>query len=283
MTTTKLLTILFGLTISISSFGQQLTYKGDLVDTLKIISNSSRYHFDTCGTTTGIYDEFILVFNKEKNNYIINPYQRTEYKFTYKPKTSFKKEKILKQGIDVDGLLVSSLLEQFEINYRKPSFGNIGITIKEFLKLTDKKHIIQVAKWHDADWYLKKTYFLKEKNEKILKGCQNIDTLNMYLETAFDTSGYIVVTDVKDVFNVIISTTKTNYRFEGKYPNIYRQPWYCHSGRNVLNSTSILNFTINTALVRILPDNFSRLKTLKFEALTNEYIEWYLKRHGIIF
>lgn len=64
----KLLSILFGLIISISATGQQLTYKGDLVDTLKIISNSSYYHFDTCGTTTGVYDEYIIVFSKEKNN-----------------------------------------------------------------------------------------------------------------------------------------------------------------------------------------------------------------------
>jgi hypothetical protein len=278
----KQLLIIIGLTISINASGQQLTYKGDFVDTLKIISNSSYYHFDTCGTTTEIYDEYILVFNKEKNNYILSPYQRTEYKFTFKPDTSFRKEKILKQGLVVDRLLITNLLKQLEISYIKPTFENIGMANKEFQKLTDKKHIIQVAKWHEADWHFKRAYSTKEQNELIFKGCQNIDTLNLYLSTAFDTSGYVMVTDVDSHFDVIISTKKSNYRFEGKYPNPYKQPWYNHSDKGSFASTSVLNFSINNALVSILPGSFTRLGTLKFEALTNEYIEWYLKRRGII-
>lgn len=279
----KLLSIFIGLLISLSATGQQLTFKDDLVDTLKIISNSSYYHFDTCGTTTGIYDEFVLVFSKEKNNYVLSPYQRTEYKFTFKPDTSFIKEKVLKQGVVVDRLLISSLLEQFEITYRKPSFDNIGMTTEAFLKLTDKKHILQVSKWHGTDWHFKKSYATKEQNEIIFKGCQNTDTLNLYLSTAFDTSGYVMVTDVDDHFDVVISTDNNNYHFEGKYPNSFKQPWYNRTDKSVFASTSVLNFSINSALVAILPDKFSRLETLKFEALTNEYIEWYLKRRGIIF
>jgi hypothetical protein len=78
-------------------------------------------------------------------------------------------------------------------------------------------------------------------------------------------------------------TDKINYRFEGKYPNSYKQPWYFHSDKGGFSSTFILNFSINNALVDILPVNFSGLSTLKIDALTNEYIEWYLKRQGIIF
>ena len=279
----KLLTILIGLTISISVTGQQLTYKGELVDTLKIISNSSYYHFDTSGTTTGIYDEYIIVFNKEKNNYYLNPYKRTDYKFTFKPDTSFKKEKILKQGLVINRIQIENLLKQFEITYSKPTFNNIGMTNEEFLKLTDKKHIIQVAKWHKTDWHFKKAYSTKEQNENIFKGCQNIDTLNFYLATAFDTSGYVMITDVSDTYEVFILTDKMNYRFEGKYPNSYKQPWYYHTNNGGFSSTSLLNFSINNALVDILPEKFSRLETLKSEALTNDYIEWYLKKRGIIF
>lgn len=279
----KQILILIGLTISLSVTGQQLTYKGGFVDTVKIISNSSYFHFDTFGTTTGIYDEYILVFNKEKNNYILNPYQRTKYKITFKPDTSFTKKKVLKQGILVEQSLVSELLKQFEINYLKPTFEQIGMTNEGFLKLTDKKHIIQVAKWNKEDWHFKKSYSTRDQNETIFKGCQNIDTFNFYLATAFDTSGYVMVTDVDDHFDVIISTTKGNYRFEGKYPNSFKQPWYNHSDKGSFASTSVLNFSINSALVAILPGKFSRLETLKFEALINEYIEWYLKRRGIIF
>jgi len=92
-----------------------------------------------------------------------------------------------------------------------------------------------------------------------------------------------MVTDFNDHFDVKITTTQGNYRFEGKYPNSYKQPWYNLSDKYSFTSSSILNFSINSALVAMLPENFSRLGTLKFEALTNEYIEWYLKRRGIIF
>jgi hypothetical protein len=279
----KLLSIFIGLIISISATGQQLTYRGGLVDTLKIISNSSYYHFDTCGTTTGIYDEFVLVFSKEKKNYILSPFQRTEYKITFKPDTSFIKEKIIKQGVVVDRQLISSLLAQFEITYRQPSFDNLGMTTEEFFKLTDKMHIIQVAKWHDTDWQFKNSYSTKEQNDKIFKGCQNTDTLNLYLASVFDTSGYAMVTDVSDLYSVHIITPDNKFNFEGKYPNSFKQPWYDHSDTKNVLPTSILNLSINNALVAILPNNFSRLGTLKFEALINEYIEWYLKRRRIIF
>lgn len=256
----KLLSIFIGLIISISATGQQLTYRGELVDTLKIISNSSYYHFDTCGTTTGIYDEFVLVFSKEKNNYILSPFQRAEYKFTFKPDSSFMKEKILKQGVVVDRQLISSLLAQFEITYRHPSFDNIGMTTEEFFKLTENKHIIQVAKWHDTDWQFKKSYSTKEQNDKVFKGCQNTDTLNLYLATAFDTSGYAMVTDVSDLYRVHIITTENKFYFEGKYPNSFKQPWYDHSDTNNVFPTSILNLSINNALVEILPNNFQDLR-----------------------
>jgi hypothetical protein len=282
-TIVKSLIIFIGLIISISVSGQQLTYKGELVDTIKIISNSSYYHFDDKGTTTGVYDEYIIVYDKQKSNYIINPYRRTEYKITFKPDTSSRKEKVLKQGEMINRLLISNLLKQFEVSYIKPAFDNIGMTNEKFLNLTDKKHIVQVAKWHKQDWHFKKSYSTREQNEAIFKGCQNIDTLNMYLATAFDTSGYVVITDVDQHFDVVIVTTEAKYRFEGKYPNSFKQPWYNHSTNDMLNTNSVLNFSINSALVAILPDKFSRLETLKFGALTNEYIEWYLKRRGIIF
>ncbi|MBK9731145.1 MAG: hypothetical protein IPO83_07635 [Chitinophagaceae bacterium] len=279
----KQILILIGLTLSLCATGQQLTYKGEFVDTIKIISNSSYYHFDDKGTTTGVYDEYIVVFDKLKNNYILNPYRRTDYKYTFKPDTSFNKEKVLKQGEVVDGLLISNLLKQFEVSYIKPAFDNIGMSNEQFLNLTDEKHIVQVAKWHKEDWHFKKSYSTKEQNKTIFKGCQNVDSLNLYLATAFDTSGYIVVTDVDQHFDVVILTSKSKYRFEGKYPNSFKQPWYNHSTTNIHSTNSVLNLSINSALVAILPDKFSRLETLKFEALTNEYIEWYLKRRGIIF
>ena len=278
----KQILIFIGLASSLASTGQPLIYKGDFVDTVQIISNSSYYHFDSRGTTTGIYDEYTMIFNKDKNNYILDPYQRTKYKITHRPDTSFTKTRRLKQGDLMDRLLLAELLKQLEISHKKPTFDKTGMTNEEFLKLTDKKYILKVAKWHKKDRYFTKAYSTKEQNEAVFKGCQNIDTLNLYLATAFDTSGYVVVSDVDNSCEIIISTISADYRFEGKYPNPFKQPWYNHSDPGHSIPTNVLNFSINSALIAILPSNFSGRETLKFEALTNEYIIWYLKRRGII-
>lgn len=266
---------------SLSSIAQQLKYKDEDVDTIKIISNSSYFHFDSCGTTTGIYDEYIIVFDKIKNNYILNPYQRTEYKYTFNPDTSIVKQKQLKQGLSIDKILIGELLNELEISYIKPTFENIGISKKEFLKLTNKKHFLQVANWYKVDWQFEKNYSSKEENKKIFNACQNIDTFNLYLDNEFDTSDYIVITDVDAHFEIIISTNKTDYRFEGKYPNTYKQPWYLQT--NDGDFKPILNFSINQAIQKIVPTNFSNFKSLKIEELTNAYIKWYLKRCDILF
>lgn len=274
--------MIIAISISFSTSAQQLTYKGALVDTIKISSNSSYYHFDDKGTTTGIYEVYNIVFHKESNNYSLNTYQSTEYKSTFKPDTLIRKERIVKENIGIDQTLISNLLKQFEITYLQPTFENIGMSYKEFQMLTTKKQIIKVSKWFNSDWHFKKSYSTTEKNKLIFSGCQNIDTFNLYLTTMFTNSDYVIVTDVEDHFNVIISTSTTDYCFEGKYPNPYKQPWYDHSVIKGFGSSPILNFTINKALIDILPADFSRIETLKFEALTNEYIEWYLKRRRII-
>lgn len=274
--------IIIAISISFSTSAQQLIYKGALVDTVKITSNSSYFHFDNEGTTTGVYDAYVIVFNQETNNYILNTYQSNEYKSTFKPDTSIRKERIIQKNKGIDQTLIANLLKQFETTYQQPTYENIGISKKEFQILTSKKQIIKVAKWFNSDWHFKKSYSTTEKNKLIFSGCQNIDTFNLYLTTMFTNSDYVIVTDVEDHFNVIISTSTTDYCFEGKYPNPYKQPWYDHSVIKGFGSSPILNFTINKALIDILPADFSRIETLKFEALTNEYIEWYLKRRRII-
>lgn len=274
--------IIIAISISFTTSAQQLIYKGALVDTVKITSNSSYYHFDDKGTTTGVYDVYLIVLKKETNNYILNTYQNIEYKSTFKPDTSIGKETIIQNNIGIDQTLIANLLKQFEITYQQPTYENIGISNKEFQVLTSKKQIIKVAKWFNADWRFKKSYSTTENKKLIFSGCQNIDTFNLYLATMFSNSDYVIVTDVEDHFNVIISTNAADYCFEGKYPNPYKQPWYDHSEKKGFGSTPVLNFSINNALVALLPPDFSRIETLKFEALTNEYIEWYLKRRRII-
>lgn len=279
----KKLVSVFSLVISIHLSAQQLTYKDERVDTLKITSNVSGFHFDTNGTTTGTRDEYCIVFNKESDNYVLNHYKRIKYKYTNKPETLSNKERIIAHGAVIDKNLISNLLKQFETNYDKPALNNIGVSDEVFLKSVSDKHIVQVAKRHKSNWYFKRYYSTKEESAIIFNGCQNTDTLNLFLATAFDTIGYSMITDYDDHFNVFISTAERKYSFEGKYPNLFKRPWYHIPNIGDFLWVPVLNLSINSALVKILPTDFSRLETLKFETLADKYIEWYLKRRKIIY
>ena len=272
-----------GFIVSINTIGQQLSYKGGQVDTVKINSNSSYYHFDSLGTTSGTYDEYLINYNVEKNSYYLEFFRRTEYRITYKPDTLIEKSKILNSKKSIDNILISNLLSQFDTSYVEPTINQLGLTSKEFQKLTKKKQILKVAKFHDEKWQFKRTYSTKEKNQKIFDGCQQTDTFDLYLKTVFDTTGYVVITDVDSRFEVEISTNKKDFLFEGKYPNPFRQPWYYFSEDGDVFTTTVLNLSINNALVEILPKEFTNFSTLKIEALIDDYIEWYLKRREIIY
>jgi hypothetical protein len=263
-------------------FGQRLFFAGNAVDTLKINSNSSYYHFDTFGTSTGTKDEYVIVFENNTNQYVIDIYQRTEYKVTFKPSNSTSKSKILARRQKIKNDFLKNLLTELQTKSVPPNFNNIGLTAEMFNKLTDKKHIIKIAKSQDADWHFKKKYSTGDQNTLFFKNCQNVDTFNLFLKTAFDTTEYVMMTDASDEFDIYISTNKTKFSFEGKYPNPYKQPWYDHTDKSKYLPSAILNLSINSALVNILPDNFTSLWTIKIESLTNEYLMWYLKRKRII-
>lgn len=277
----QIITIIF-LFFTTIIFGQRLLFAGNNVDTLKINSNSSYYHFDTCGTSTGTEDEYIIVFENNTNQYVIESYQRTEYKVTFKPGNSTSKTKILSKRQNINNDFIKNLLTELQTKSKAPNFNNIGLTAEIFNKLTDTKHIIKIAKSQDADWHFKREYSTNEQNTLFFKSCQNVDTFNLFLKTAFDTIGYAMITDVSDEINIYISSDKTKFRFEGKYPNPYYQPWYDHTDKNKHLPSAILNLSINNALVNILPYNFASLWSKKIEALTNEYLLWYLKRKRII-
>ena len=150
-------------------FGQRLFFAGNAVDTLKINSNSSYYHFDTCGTSTGTKDEYVIVFENSTNQYVIDTYQRTEYKVTFKPNNSSSKSKILAKRQKIKNDFLNNLLTELQTKSVPPNFNNIGLTVEMFNKLTDKKHIIKIAKsqgW-GLDEYRKSQEFSSLKNKEI--------------------------------------------------------------------------------------------------------------------
>ena len=264
--------------LSFSAFGQQLRFNGQLVDTILIKSHRSVYLFDDKGTTNGEADIISFTYDSNQNQYIIDQFYKDEYKRTFNPDTINLHTKIYKSeiGKKIDLVKIKSLLTSLSEKNNKELFSQVDTTeLKVFLT---EKQIRKVAKWYNIDWYFKRRYSSKEENIEFFKGCISMDTMKIYFSERFDTSGYVMVTDYSNTINIWISTDKAEYRFEGKYPNPIKQPWYNLGNTSQTFVQAILNLEINKSLYKLLPKNFLLKETISNEALVNDYITWYFER-----
>ena len=273
-TLTLILTIL-----SYSVFGQQVQFKGQSVDTIFIKSHISVYQFDDNKTSKGKADVISITFDHNDNQYVIDRFYRDEYKRTFRPDTIKLETKVYKSqiGKSVDSTKIEILLTSLSSSVKNQNlFAQVDtVKIKNYLT---KKQIRKVAKWYDIDWYFKGRYSTNEQNIEFFKGCKSIDTLKIYLTERFDTSGYPMITDYSNTINIWISTNQSGFRYEGKYPNPIKQPWYDHSDTSKVFGQPVLNLKINQALVNLLPDDFLLKETISDEALVNDYVTWYFER-----
>jgi hypothetical protein len=271
---TLILTIL-----SFSVFGQQLQFSGQLVDTIFIKSHRSVYQFDDKGTTKGIADIISFTYDSNQNQYVIDQFYRDEYKRTFEPDTIQLETNVYKSeiGRTIEFDKIELLLAALSTKGSNPDLFTQVDTVKLKESLTEKQ-IRKIAKWNDIAWQFKRRYSMKEQNTEFFNGCKSIDTLKIYLAERFDTLGYVIVTDYSNTINIWISTNKTEYRFEGKYPNPVKQPWYNHSDTSQSLGLAILNLEINHSLCELLPKDFLLKETISNEALVNDYINWYFER-----
>jgi hypothetical protein len=274
----KLLTLIVGLLLSNIVNGQQLKFRGFPVDTISIRSSSGGYQH---GGLKGRSDYFNITFDKKTNKYNAE-YKKNYSKTSSKPNATWEKVKQLNKNKTVSNSSIEGLLNAFSTKNLKPTFENFGYNEKQFLSLTDGKHIRKVAKRYKRNWQFRRAYSSREENEIIFKGCQNLDTFSLFISSKFDTTHYILVTDYWDEMKVKITTNEKEFRFEGHYPNTFKQPWYDHSDTSKF-FIPIVNLNINRFLVEILPNKFYKRKTIELQSLTDNYIKWYLKRRGIIY
>lgn len=264
---------------SYSVFGQQLQFNGQLVNTVFIKSHRSVYQFDDKGTTKGKADIISFTFDSNQNKYVIHQFYRDEYKRTFEPDTITLETKVYNSeiGKETDFDKIESLLTALSTNVSNRNiFTQVDTTeLKAFIT---EKQIRKVAKWYDIEWQFKRRYSTKEQNDEFFNGCKSIDTLKIFLKERFDTSGYVMVTDYSNTINIWVTTNTAEYRFEGKYPNPVKQPWYNHSDTSLTLGQPILNLKINQSLSELLPKDFLLKETISNEALVNDYITWYFER-----
>ncbi len=261
-------------------FSQKLVFNGSVVDSVTVASNYWYYHFDDKGTTTYTIDNIYFVYDEQQAEYRVNAYKRKNVHGTFKPNKVDVGEFSIATSKDVDKAKLNDLLTQLTTSDSVATLKNSGITEEEFLHCTkrNKMHawIRRYRKF--AEYFL---YYDKQERKDILQDLRNVDTLNRYLSEEFRFSGYPIVTDVGDSFWITISTDSSDFEFQGKYPDTFRQP--LHNMNDLVDEFSVLNLKINKSLVAILPKKFSRIRTIKTQALMDEYIIWLLKRRSVIY
>ena len=80
--TTIIICLVYNLT-----FGQQLLFKGEIVDSIHIRAHQSVYKFDKKGTTKGKESNFSIAYNDATQRYIVNRYYQDKVKVTLDPKS----------------------------------------------------------------------------------------------------------------------------------------------------------------------------------------------------
>ena len=267
--------------IFFTASAQRITYKGNAVDTLKIVSSYGYYHFDTAGTSTGTTEEYFFVFDPKRNNYFYLLSKQTDYKNTYRPELTSKTEKLRKHSRRINRQRMAHVISTFEAGSIERTFASTGMVYKEFLKLTSRKRILRIAKKNDLAWTFSRSYNGKGFLDTLFRGYQNLDTFNLYLSSAFDSTKYGYLSDVHGSLQVYIVTNKESALFVGNYENLFYQPWCNLSDTSNFPPPCIVNLAINKSLLAFFPKKLSRDYSLHYYDLTKQYLIWYSRRRGV--
>jgi len=270
-------------------FGQQLSYKGLLVDSLLITTYSQKYTYhppiDKQPKLKRRSDYYSIEFNKEKKNYqvannkrifneIILDFRKGDVNLVESKKKERKNKNNIGKVIcheDID-----SLINAFTLKYKQPSNTNLGIDSVMLLNYITENKFDENYHWCDAQCYRAKFYTNDEEKKAIINDCRNLDTFNVYLKIMFDTTGFIVSDGDEDEICFNIFASGEVFFYVGKYPNAFKQPWYNYSDMSDGLPAPIFNLDINKYLARILPEEFPIKKKLEISGLFDDYIKWYL-------
>ncbi|HLP12868.1 MAG TPA: hypothetical protein VK177_13115 [Flavobacteriales bacterium] len=260
---------------------QEMYFNNEKIDTVRIVSHVAGYQFDSCGTTIGSKDVYMLVFNAKRGQYEVNSYKRTKYEATFKcgykediydafknrnaaafdPSVSFRLKKLI-ADLDTGSLL--------------PAMHNSGISKTRFEELTSKYAIGNMLRKSGLEKKVKKHFATKSATDSLVKSIQNVDTFNLYLQTKFGDCSNTMITDACGVISIYIHTFKEIYRFEGEFQDEWFQPWQLY--RKNEWEKDIVNLKINIDLSYILPHGFKQAEALSDTVLIKSYMKWMLVR-----
>lgn len=284
----KLITLTIILFFKVQTiFGQELLFNEKSVDTIEIISHLSAYKFDDEGTTKGKVEIMIITKSEDKKKYQISEYRVEDFSYSSK----LDKEEVQKkwrrkyQNRKVDYLKLNKLINSLNKNESgEITFSNLSED--EFERFVNKKRIKKIARKNDLIWKFRPYYSTRKMNRNFFQGCQSVDTFKVFLTENYqieENSGYVMITDFASVIEIHLKCKEKNFRFQGKYPNPLRQPWYNLTDWESIEMKSISNLNINLNLYELLPKNFLNRESISTQKLMDDYILWYFKRREMDF
>ena len=272
---------ILSLLIGFSGLSQQLTFRGERIDTIRVRSHLSAYQFDDHGTTKGAAEIYSIVYSAEERRYVVDEHYKDKYAGTFKPVGFNNDRQVVKSSIGkpVVGQTCLGLIGALS-GAQHPTRLISQIDTTQFLSCLTRKRIRQTAKKWDIGWYFRRKYSSREENERFYDACRSIDTLGLYLES-FRSQPYTLVTDYANTIHVVIYTSGSKYVFEGKYPHPCRQPWFELGGESGYSHDPHVNLKINHYLEQLLPSRFLLRESLSTEWLFERYLAWYFERRGM--
>lgn len=242
---------------------------------IEIYSGSGYYNFKK-RANTGKRDTLVIKhFSSEWE--IESHYREDIIYFLENDSFAIKGKDIKLRNRRVPRKLIDSLLHELNQSYYPANHLHFGFHPNHFE--VSSKRVSSAAK--RSAWVLDKEEYKSKKSEKSVdtaKMLSDIQLFDKFLAAEFDTGFYAMVTDVWDVIDIFVITKSHRFRFQGKYPNTIKIPWYDFNTPEELLPRSLVNPKINKHLLAILPKGFLRKEQLRLDKIIDQYIEWYLAK-----
>lgn len=260
-----------------SLYGQIPIFRSDTVLRIEFYSSSGYYNFKK---RADIGKRDTLVIKHLSNEWEIESHHREDITYFLENDSFAIKGKDIKLGNrQIPGKLIDSLLHELNQSYYPANHLHFGFNPDQFE--VSSKRVSSTAK--RSHWVLDKKEYKSKKSEKAMDAAATLSDIRLFdkfLAGEFDTSGYAIVTDAWDVMHIWVVTTSNCFRFEGKYPNTIKIPWYDFGTPEELLPRNLVNPKINKYMLAILPKDFLRRERLCFDKIIDQYIEWHLAKSG---
>jgi hypothetical protein len=151
--------------------------------------------------------------------------------------------------------------------------------IRPRLKSPNKKYIYNVARKSDELWKLRGKDAYRPDTKQVIKEIKAFNNLDSFIYiTKPDTQGFLVVSDVWNVFTVELITTKDTTICRSQFFVPLGQPfWRYHKGQN--DYKLFVNLEVNTTIQNILPRKSLMFDILDINGIQADYIKWYLNKY----